>query len=196
MNINGGQPGCIPFSTGIFAYWTSYGIRDIIDGTSNTIAYGESLVGDAVVSNNTKRGNSVTGVTAAAPYDVQDATTLLGNGQLTLALQACNAAFASNTNVVNDGGVRWAWGAVGMTLFQTIVTPNSTQYRWNSCRSGCGGCSPDDSSYSNAQSNHSGGCNYLMGDGSVRFIKNTVSQQAYLAIGTRAGNEAVGSDAY
>jgi prepilin-type N-terminal cleavage/methylation domain-containing protein/prepilin-type processing-associated H-X9-DG protein len=196
LNINGGQPGCVPYSTGVFCYWTSYGVRDITDGTSNTVAFTESLVGDPVVSNSTKRYNAVTGVSAAAPYDVQDATTLLANGNLATALNACTVAYKSNTNVVNDNGVRWAWGAVGMTLFQTIVPPNSTQYQWNACRSGCGGCSPDDSSYSNSQSNHSGGCNFLMADGSVRFVKSTVSQATYLAIGTRANGEVVSSDSY
>ncbi len=139
----------------------------------------------------------MTGVSAAAPFDTLDATIHLNNGNLATALQACTAAYkAGGKNVVNDSGVRWAWGAVGMTLFQTIVPPNSTQYAWNSCRSGCPQCSPDDSSYSNAQSNHPGGCNTLMADGSVKFIKSTVSMQTYMAIGTRAGGEVVSADAY
>ena len=142
LNINGGQPGCAPYSTGVFAYWVSYGLRDIPDGSSNTVAFGESLVGDPANSTSAKRNNSVTGVTGAATYDVQDASTLLGNGQLAIALQACTTAYKSNTNVVNDNGIRWAWGAVGMSLFQTIVPPNSTQYPWNSCRSGLRGVQP------------------------------------------------------
>ena len=135
-------------------------------------------------------------MTAASGYDVQDATSLLANGNLVLALQACTNAFKANSNIANDNGIRWAWGALAMSGFQTIVPPNSTQYQWNSCRSNCGGCSPDDSSYVNAQSNHSGGCNYLMADGSVRFIKSTVSFATYLALGTRAGGETVSADAY
>ena len=196
LNIAGGTPGCTPYSTGVFAYWVSYGLRDITDGSSNTIAFGESLVGDPAVSTNAKRNNSVTGVSAAQPYDSVDATVQLNNGTLITALQACTAAYKSGSNIANDNSIRWAWGAVGMTLFQTVVPPNSTQYAWNSCRSGCGGCSPDDSSYSNAQSNHAGGCNYLMADGSVKFIKSTVAMQTYLALGTRANGEVISADAY
>jgi len=196
LNIAGGTPGCTPYSTGVFAYWVSYGLRDITDGSSNTVAYGESLVGDPANTTPFHRNNSVTGVTAASAYDAQDATSQFATGNLILALNACTAAYKSNSNVVNDNGVRWAWGATGMTLFQTIVAPNSQQYPWNSCRTSCGGCSPDDSSYSNAQSNHSGGCNFLMADGSVKFIKATISQTTYLAIGTRANGETVSSDAY
>ena len=187
---------CAPYSTGVFAYWISYGLRDITDGSSNTIAYAESLVGDPAIASNAKRSNAVLGVTAAATYDTTDATTLLANGNLVTALQACTAAYQSGSNISNDNGNRWAWGAVGMTLFQTIVPPNSTQYPWNSCRTSCPGCSADDSSYSNAQSNHSGGSNFLMADGSVKFIKSTVAMQTYMALGTRANGEVISADAY
>ncbi len=33
-------------STGLFSFWRSYGIQSCIDGTSNTIAFSEGLVGD------------------------------------------------------------------------------------------------------------------------------------------------------
>jgi len=83
-----------------------------------------------------------------------------------------------------------------MTLFNTIVTPNSQQYKWNSCRDQCPGCGPDDSLFSNAQSNHPGGVNALFGDGSVRFIKDSISPQTWMALGTRANGEVISSDSY
>jgi prepilin-type processing-associated H-X9-DG protein len=43
---------------------------------------------------------------------------------------------------------------------------------------------------------HPGGANYAMADGSVRFIKESINQQAYHAQGTRAGGEVVSADAY
>jgi prepilin-type N-terminal cleavage/methylation domain-containing protein/prepilin-type processing-associated H-X9-DG protein len=43
---------------------------------------------------------------------------------------------------------------------------------------------------------HPGGANFAMADGSVRFIKETISQQPYQALGTRAGGEVVSADAY
>ena len=54
-----------------------------------------------------------------------------------------------------------------------------------------------DSSFSSAaNSNHSGGCNAMMADGSVRFVKSSIARLTWMQIGTRAGGEVVSSDAY
>ena len=45
-------------------------------------------------------------------------------------------------------------------------------------------------------SNHPGGVNMGFADGSVRFVKDSVSPQTFWAIGTRNGGEVVSSDAY
>ncbi len=46
------------------------------------------------------------------------------------------------------------------------------------------------------KSKHPGGVNALFCDGSVKFLKNTISMATYCAIGSKAGNEVVSSDAY
>ncbi|WP_165247209.1 DUF1559 family PulG-like putative transporter [Paludisphaera soli] len=45
-------------------------------------------------------------------------------------------------------------------------------------------------------SEHPGGTNALLGDGSVRFIKESINQRAWAAIGTCRGGEVVGGDEY
>jgi len=195
FNLQGGTPGCVPQSTGMFCYWLSYGIRDCLDGTSNTVAFSESLVGDPASSTNRSRNNAVTGVSGAGIADAMD-DSMLPNAALQTALQACTIAYQSGTNITNTVGNRWGWGATTETLFHTLVTPNSAQQKWNSCRSSCGGCGPDDSTFSNAQSNHPGGVNVLMADGSVKFVKDTINQRSWMAIGTRALGETISNDAF
>jgi prepilin-type processing-associated H-X9-DG protein len=45
-------------------------------------------------------------------------------------------------------------------------------------------------------SRHPGGVNVLMGDGSVRFIKESVALPTWRALGTRNGGEIVSSDSF
>ena len=43
---------------------------------------------------------------------------------------------------------------------------------------------------------HPGGVNLLMGDGSVRFMKDTVNQATWRALGTIQGGEVISADSY
>ncbi len=45
-------------------------------------------------------------------------------------------------------------------------------------------------------SQHGGGCNFLMCDGSVRFVKDTVAPNTFQAMATRAGGEILSADQY
>jgi len=191
-------------STGPFTKGLAYGIEAITDGTANTVAFSEVLTGN---SNNATlyRGNGITGVGLGSYYfsDVFQTLTPVGSQApgttIPAALQLCNTAYLAaigtgsmSTNV----GQRWGWGDEGMTIFHTIVPPNNTQYRWSTCRDGCGGCSPDASLFTSARSNHSGGVNVLMCDGSVKFVKDSVSWQTWWSIGSKANGESVSSDSY
>jgi prepilin-type processing-associated H-X9-DG protein len=46
------------------------------------------------------------------------------------------------------------------------------------------------------KSMHPGGTNFLMGDGSVKFLKASISIPTYAALGSRAGGEVIGADSY
>jgi len=198
----GGPKPTIPWkdhrpTTGIFQKYDSNDIRDVTDGTSSTIAFSETLVGGTDSTNAAKNNyrNGVTGVTQA------DVIKGLIDGSQNIpavltALQNCNASWMSGTNISNTPGQRWGWGDMGMTMFNTIVPPNSSQYKWTACRTGCGGCSVDSASFVNATSNHSGGVNVAFADGSVRFIKSSVSQRVWMALGTKAGAETLSSSDY
>jgi prepilin-type N-terminal cleavage/methylation domain-containing protein/prepilin-type processing-associated H-X9-DG protein len=186
-------------SNGLFTYYRSYGVRDATDGTSNTIAFSESLVSSIGVTGtatNAWRGNMVENVGGSGAdqvLDVRDPTAtayMLGT-----IFPRCDGAWTANSKIHGARGYFWEVGAVGITLFNTVVTPNSKQHPWGACR-GSQSTWPDNSTYSNAQSQHPGGVNTLMADGSVKFVKDSVSQNVWFALGTRSSGEVIDASSY
>ena len=43
---------------------------------------------------------------------------------------------------------------------------------------------------------HPGGCNFLIGDGSVRFVKETINPQVFSFLATREGDEVIDGDQF
>jgi prepilin-type processing-associated H-X9-DG protein len=177
----------------------------VTDGTSNTVAFSEGLVGSG--------GETVqrytTGVNVGSGwqgYDVWQSITTPGTTapgpQMATTLQTCTQAWQTatpNNSLSSNRGWYWAWGADTMTLFNTIVPPNSTQFPWGQCRFGCVGCgtySADHSNITNATSNHPGGCNVAMADGSVKFVKSSTAMNIWWSLGTRSNGEVISADAY
>jgi prepilin-type N-terminal cleavage/methylation domain-containing protein/prepilin-type processing-associated H-X9-DG protein len=103
-------------------------------------------------------------------------------------------------------------GNMGGALFSNFTTPNSTSpdnifgpcpqdggldpTYTAPCLSIGGNFDNNPNSYAAARSKHPGGVNVSMVDGSVRFVKNTVSARVWWAVGSIAGSEVVSSDAY
>jgi prepilin-type N-terminal cleavage/methylation domain-containing protein/prepilin-type processing-associated H-X9-DG protein len=192
-------------STGVFYYATSYGIQNITDGTSNTVAFSESLAG---TNGNTpvNYSSGVNTTTGFQGYDVwQSITTTPATApgvQMAATLSGCSLSWQTATagaGLSTNKGQYWAWGAEAISIFNTIVPPNSAQFLWGACRFGCNTCgvqSADHSNITNANSNHPGGCNVTMADGHVQFIKSSISMQTWWQLGTRASGEVISSDSY
>ena len=86
----------------------------------------------------------------------------------------------------------WPW-RYATNRYNHVGTPNTLN---------CTAANSYDLNWGSAQdsippsSNHSGGVNVCMGDGSVKFIKGSISMPTYQALSTRAGGEVISSDAY
>jgi len=177
-------------TTGVFGYQQKYTIADVRDGTSNTVAFSEAVVGEkntTVLSKGNSTGSISNGNGLQTAYDVSAKP--LTSLQADMAL--CDTAFKTSRN--NDRGRRWGLGAMGFTMFNTVVPPNGA--KWGACRYGC--CpQAGHAEIQNATSYHSGGVNVAMADGSVKFVKDSISYPTWWAIGTRANGEVVSADAY
>ncbi len=60
----------------------------------------------------------------------------------------------------------------------------------------CVGQAGDNTAFSGSRSRHAGGINTLLGDGSVRFVKNTINPVTWIALNTISAGEVISADAY
>lgn len=81
-------------------------------------------------------------------------------------------------------------GRFGDQLNQVIFCTNEPPYL--PCTGGVG----DRASYAGARSRHPGGINSLVGDGSVRFFKDSVNAQIWISLNSINGGEVISADAY
>ena len=172
----------------------SIGFADIQDGLSNTAAFSERVKG--INSNNSSQfdgripSSSLINI-AGVPVN-GDVNT--GDGGPALFYTRCKAVSLANVtssmlDSQDSSGARWDVGYAADTRYNHVMPPNSTN---------CDGDNDDagrQTAYS-ASSRHPGGVNVLMCDGSVKFIKQTVSATTWWALGTRAASEVISADAY
>jgi len=182
-------------STGLFAYQKSYTMANVTDGTSNTVAFSEFIADDNDGNFSRQPGKGTGGASNLKGVYLTDVNTA-GLAVVQADIQRCQATYQSNGGGKEGAGYRWSCGAMGYTLLNTVLVPNGGgQYKWGGCRHNC--CPQmRHADYVSASSFHAGGVNTLFGDGSVRFIKNSINMQTWWALGTRANGEVISADAY
>jgi prepilin-type processing-associated H-X9-DG protein len=182
-----------------------FGLTGVPDGTSTTALLSERLLGLAdnpVVypgQANAKRGIFLADYNGA--YNQGAAADPMG------AVNACrNLPGSQPSGQPGDGGTLIS-GAY-WSLSQPWFISNSSYVHFNtpngySCISRTDGCCGGGvitwggtSAMVSPTSNHPGGVNVCMADGSVRFARDTVTPQVWWAIGTRNGGEALSADSY
>lgn len=154
---------------GFFADQT-YRFADISDGTSNTSAFSEHMIGD--FSNNISTIND-TFEPGTYPLNADDALAMCN------AIDTSNLKFQGNSNV----GAPWIHSSHSITSFWHVAPPNG-----RSCMF------PPQRVATSANSGHFGGVNVMTFDGGVRFITNDISLPSWRALGTRNGGEVIPGD--
>jgi len=210
---NWGGPGTIRNWTGtIVPHFTTYpqawwgndsnlgvfGLEGIRDGASNTALFSERLIGlnpgETVTPNNPEDAK-------LGMWNIDTGGADTGNTALAMtALAACKAVTGPSRTTPDSSwlsGAYWAlsypWN-ISNNAYTHYMTPNG-----KTCmpiNDGGGATWGGRSGLIPPTSNHPGGVNMTMSDGSVRFIKDSISAATWWAIGTRKGREVVSSDQY
>jgi prepilin-type N-terminal cleavage/methylation domain-containing protein/prepilin-type processing-associated H-X9-DG protein len=157
---------------GLFFGNDVYGIQDATDGTSNTALFSEHIKGDFNQAVATDRADTFQPGTHPTTQDE--------------AVRQCLTVNWTDLTKqgVSDVGAPWIYGYHSTTTYYHVSGPNT-----RSCMF------PPSRISTTANSNHPGGVNVLLGDGSVKFIKNTIAIQTWRALGSRNLGEIISADA-
>jgi prepilin-type N-terminal cleavage/methylation domain-containing protein/prepilin-type processing-associated H-X9-DG protein len=196
---------------GLFAVGgVPYSLRDITDGTSNTIAFGEFRIGDFDDSKNSIQ--DIVGITWSSsaftgmpnrnmdrPPGNMPGPGNVGAAALLTDLRTAGASWNARTGSYGTNGQRswngrmWHVGNYGHALGNTLVPPNS-QYPYFQYWDSNGDF--DSAGVCGLSSQHPGGANVVFADGSVKFIKSSTSFPVLWALGSKSGGETVSADSF
>jgi prepilin-type N-terminal cleavage/methylation domain-containing protein/prepilin-type processing-associated H-X9-DG protein len=168
---NGGSP---YLADGVFFANSKTRLSELTDGTSHTVLVSESTLGDGAEN------------ASGSPIPGDPRTMYAYIGPQPLDVAACQAA--KLWNFTNRRGFQWVSGEYRCAAYNHYFPPNHVD--------------PDCFTYSvdpatvyttlgwrGARSRHPGGVNVTLGDGSTRYVANSIDLAAWRALATRSGGE-------
>ena len=160
----------MPAPNGPFYLNSQTRLTDITDGTSNTAAFSEHLIGDF--------SNAISSPTDTFQPGTHPLTPDEAVSQCN-AIDATNLAFQGRSTV----GAPWIYGYHSTTVYFHVAPPNSRSCMY-----------PPGRIQTTASSAHESGVNVVLCDGSVRSVNAGISLSTWRSVGSRNGNEVLGND--
>ncbi len=164
----GYKPKLATENTGVFYQMSRTRFQDILDGSSNTIAYGEAASGLPV-------GNGVGSTTPISHSPSFSFHSWLIGG-------ACPSDFYA-------GGLRYVGGQCSTVEPMNKTPVTDSFYDVNLLLDGRSSWEGGPHWASNFRSQHPGGCNFGYCDGSVDFMSETIDMSVYRSLSTMRGGE-------
>jgi len=146
---------------------SSIRFRDLLDGTTHTAMFSESLLG--------------TGINAAGTTPLAQKRQVI---ELPTGTPTTPAACAGATTWSGQRGAKWINGHFADSMYNHFYGPNSDT---PDCNNGY-----HNYALTSARSLHPGGVELALCDGSVRFVSETVDLTLWRALGSRSGGEVIG----
>lgn len=178
------------------------GFESITDGSSNTAMFSEHLIGIGDGSSNgplvlrnaptAKRAMFLVAITLTPDDSVNGPANAQKFAQLCASIPGATVSLGTR-NV----GCHWELGmaeAIPNNGYTHVNTPNLPRCTYSNSEDNNWWCGTLCSAA--PTSNHPGGVNVGFADGSVKFIKDSISLQTWWALGTRNGGEVISSDSY
>jgi prepilin-type N-terminal cleavage/methylation domain-containing protein/prepilin-type processing-associated H-X9-DG protein len=171
-------------------------IASITDGTSNTVVASEILTGasdDArgvIWFSNPGAGSFTSRFT---PNGLADYVPLfIAQGVPGWTSASVNPARMVNNNMDNVAGFVSTTPTVGTSP----ATPGTLCDNQPARNLACAYTSSEGDAFNGSRSRHPGGVNSLFGDGSVKFMKNTISPTVWVGVGSISGGEVISADQF
>ncbi|QDT18236.1 DUF1559 domain-containing protein [Alienimonas californiensis] len=154
-------------ATGVIYSKSAIGFRDLRDGVTHTVVFGEQLLGDGTDE-------------PPAEGDPRRRVVELSDGTPTTPA-ACLADAAPGWS--GQRGAKWINGHYADAMYNHFHPPNSEQ---PDCHNGY-----HSHALTAARSAHEGGVQMALCDGSVQFVSDGIALENWRALATRAGGEVV-----
>jgi prepilin-type N-terminal cleavage/methylation domain-containing protein len=159
--------GSLASADGVFYQGSAVRFTDLFDGSSNTAAFSERLLGDG---------------RDKPPADSHRQMRIIPGGDAPVPA-ACTESAAGSW--YGERGAKWIMGNYGNTLYNHFYRPNAPD--WDCLNT------QQQAAITAARSQHPGGVNVLACDGGVHFVTEAVQMDLWRGLATRAGGEPAGS---